>query len=192
MIGLAALADDFVPIYYGPEFDAAVLPLLLLLPGVLGFALARPIFAIGQGKGQLQTLIAATGTASLINLVLNAVLIPQYGMLGAAVATSVGYGSMLVLHVIAAQRIGFNPLSDLRIKRTIIVALVSGGMIFGLSSVIRSSVLSLIIVPPIGFLVYSSLSLRFSVISPEEAQPVIQRLPNPIKNYTEYIIQLIS
>jgi O-antigen/teichoic acid export membrane protein len=192
MSGLAALAHDFIPIYYGSEFDAAVLPLLLLLPGVLGFALARPIFAIGQGKGQLQILIAATGTASLINVFLNALLIPSYGMMGAAVATSVGYGSMLVLHVLAALRIGFNPIDDLRLKRVTTVAVIAAAVIFGLSSIIGSSMVSLVIVPPIGFIVYSALSLKFSVISSEEARQVVQHLPSPLKNYTEVIIRVVS
>jgi O-antigen/teichoic acid export membrane protein len=191
-IGLASLAHDFIPIYYGPEFDAAVLPLLLLLPGVFGFALARPIFAIGQGKGQLQILIVATGAASLLNVFLNAVLIPRYGMVGAAVATSMGYGSMLVLHVLAARRIGFNPLDDLRLKNLIVVAVVSAGVIFGLSSVIRSSIVSLVIVPPIGFIVYSTMSLRFSVVSPEEVRQITWRLPTPVKDWINEIVRYVS
>lgn len=192
MIGLAALAHDFIPIYYGPEFDAAVLPLLLLLPGVLGFALARPIFAIGQGKGQLHILIMATGTASLVNLCLNALLIPSYGMTGAAIATSIGYGSMLVLHILAARRIGFNPINDLRLIRIAAVAIIATGVIFGLSSAINSSIVSLIIVPPVGFLVYSILSLRFSVVSPEETIIITQQLPSPLKDYIERGIRFVS
>ncbi|OYR83512.1 polysaccharide biosynthesis protein [Halorubrum ezzemoulense] len=191
-IGLAALVRDFVPLYFGSGFDAAVLPLLLLLPGVLGFALARPIFAIGQGKGQLRVLILATGTASLINLCLNALLIPTYGTRGAAVATSIGYGSMLVLHVIAARRVGFDPVDDLRLTRITIVALLAAGVIFGLSSAIDSSIASLIVVPPVGFVVYAVLTLRLSVISPKETELITQRLPEPIRDQVESIIQFVS
>lgn len=192
MIGLAALAHDFISIYYGSEFNAAVMPLLLLLPGVLGFALTRPIFAIGQGKGQLHVLIIATGTSSLVNLGLNALLIPLYGMVGAAIATSIGYGSMLVLHILAARRIGFNPINDLRLMRVTVVAVITGGIIFGLSSAINSSIASLIVVPPVGFIVYSTLLLRFSVISPEETALITQQLPNQFKIYTERVIRFVS
>lgn len=191
-IGLAALVRDFVPLYFGENFGAAVLPLLLLLPGALGFALARPIFAIGQGKGQLRVLILATGTASLINLCLNALLIPTHGATGAAVATSIGYGSMLVLHVIAARQVGFNPINDLRLIRISVVSLLAASVIFGLSSVIDSSITSLIVIPPIGFIVYSILALRLSVIPPEETELIIQRFPEPIRDEVESIIQLAS
>lgn len=180
--GLAALAQDFVPIYYGEGFTDAVTPLLLLLPGALGFAVARPIFAIGQGKGQLRTLIVATGTASLINLCMNALLIPRYGMTGAAIATSVGYGSMLLLHVIAARRIGFNPISDLRLLKMLAVASATAIVVFVLSYSINSSVLSLLVIPPVGFTVYTVLSLRLSVVDLNEVSPVIEKLPGPIRN----------
>jgi O-antigen/teichoic acid export membrane protein len=192
MIGIAALARDFIPIYYGPAFDAAVIPLLLLLPGVLGFALARPIFAIGQGKGQIYILIIATGTAALVNLCLNALLIPYYGMVGAAIATSVGYGSMVILHILAARRIGFNPIHDLRLRKLAVVAIISTGVIFGLSSAISSPIASLIVVPLVGFIVYSILTLRFSVISLEETALITQHLPSPLKDYTEMGIRFIS
>jgi len=49
-VGLAALADIAVPIYFGAEAEPAITPLLLLLPGALGFAIARPILAVSQGK----------------------------------------------------------------------------------------------------------------------------------------------
>jgi len=192
MIGLAALAHDFIPIYYGPGFDAAVLPLLLLLPGVLGFALARPMFAIGQGKGQLHTLIIATGTASLVNLCLNVLLIPFYGMVGAAISTSVGYGLMLILHILAARKIGFNPINDIRLIRIVVVAVIAAGFIFGLSSAINSSILSLIVVPPIGFIVYSILTLKFSVLTPEDTALITRQLPNRAQFYTEKLIQFVS
>lgn len=192
MIGLAALVHDFIPMYYGPEFDAAILPLLLLLPGVLGFALARPIFAIGQGKGQLQILVFATGAASLINVVLNALLIPNYGMIGAAIATSTGYGSMLALHILAARRIGFNPLKNLPIMRIMVVGFLAATMIFGLSSAIDSSTASLIFIPPIGFIIYSILSLRLSVISIEETKLLTRHLPDPVKSYLEKSIYFVS
>jgi len=37
IVGLATLADDFIPLYFGADFAVAVTPMILLLPGVLGF-----------------------------------------------------------------------------------------------------------------------------------------------------------
>ena len=75
-IGLLVLADEAIPLYFGDDFTGTVAPLLVLLPGTLGFALARPLYAINQGSGRLRVPILATGAAAGINVVLNAVLIP--------------------------------------------------------------------------------------------------------------------
>lgn len=191
-IGLSALAGDFLPLYFGSEFEASVLPLLLLLPGVIGFSLARPIFAIGQGKGDLRILIVATGIAAVVNFVLNILLIPAYGPLGAAGATSVGYGLMAVLHIRGAHRIGFNPIQDLRLVQIGIVATTTAVITFGIAEVINSPIVSLIVVPPLGFITYSILSLRFGVITSGEVEPLRKRLPDRASRYVELILRILT
>ncbi|WP_224448742.1 polysaccharide biosynthesis C-terminal domain-containing protein [Haloprofundus salilacus] len=184
LIGLAALAEEFMQLYFGTEFDAAVTPLLLLLPGVLGFALARPIFAIGQGKGDLRVLIFATGTAAIINLVLNLSLIPRYGMAGAAIATSVGYGSMIIFHGAVARRIGYNPFGDLRLLSFTVTAGLSAVAIVGLATMIESTFVSLVVVPPVGFVIYATLALRTRVIDADEAISLLEQAPAPLSGWS--------
>lgn len=179
-LGLAALADPFVPLYFGAEFTAAIEPLLLLLPGVIGFAIARPIYAIGQGKGDLRILIIATGVAATLNVVLNLLLIPRFGMHGAAVATSIGYGSMAGLHVWSARRIGFNPIADLRLGRVALCTLGAAPVILGLAYVIPWSYVSLFVVPPIGFVVYVGLAFMTGAVDRDETQQLVDRLPAPL------------
>ncbi|WP_411964462.1 polysaccharide biosynthesis C-terminal domain-containing protein [Haloferax sp. YSMS24] len=182
-MGIAVLAQDFIPLYFGPDFDKSVGPLLLLLPGALGFALARPIFAVGQGKGALNILILATGTAALINLFLNLLLIPRYGMAGAAMATSMGYGSMFGFHVLAARRIGFNPLKNVRVSRIILIGTLSAPAIIATEVFLSSPIISLLIVPPTGFVVYTALLFKFGVITLNEVNDIIVRFPSPIPQY---------
>lgn len=176
-IGLAALADAFVPLYFGASFAPTVTPLLLLLPGTIGFAVTRPILAIGQGEGSLRVLIYATGVAAGLNLALNLALIPRYGMVGAAVATSVGYGSMLLLHVRSARIIGFDPVSDLRLGRVTLAAVPAALAIFLLADAIGSDLLALAVVPPVGFLAFAALSYSTGAIDREEVGELVSYLP---------------
>ena len=176
-IGLASLADIVVPLYFGDEFAPAVGPLLVLLPGAIGFAVSRPIFAIGQGEGSLRVLIYATGVAATLNLVLNLVLIPQYGMIGAAVATSIGYGSMVLLHVWSARQIGFDPAGDLRLGRVALTAIPSAAVIFLLADAIRSDLLSLVIVPPAGFLAFAAFTYATGAVDRSELDELMDQLP---------------
>ena len=179
-IGLAALAEAFVPLYYGDPFSAAIFPLLLLLPGVVGFAGARPLQAISQGSGKIKILIVATGGAAGLNLVLNAVLIPIYGMNGAAVATSVGYASMFGFLVWAAWRIGYDPLDDFRPLRILATGAVSAPPILLLADAIGSDVVALVVVPPIGAVVYLLAAVLLGAIDTGEITEIVRKFPLPI------------
>lgn len=168
VVGLAALAEPFVRVYYGPEFSATTLPLLMLLPGTLGFAATRPLLSTGQASGQFRDLIISTGIAAGLNLILNIILIPQYGMYGAAFATSIGYGSMFILHIWSAHRIGFDPLLDLRLGKIIICGLVTAGVVFPLSWNLTGIIVPLVVIPPIGFSIFVITAIVCGAISEEE------------------------
>ena len=190
-MGIAALVEVFMRYYFGPAFVPASVVVLLLLPGVVGFAVARPLFAIGQGKGQLRLLIIATGTAAGLNLVLNLLLIPPYGMYGAAVATSIGYGSMLVFHVLAARKIGFDPLGDLRLQRLCAVVAVSAPVIFG-SAWLLPPLVGLVVVPILGGTVYGVAAIRFRLLSPAEVTGLLDRLPASVNGPLSRFVSLVA
>ncbi len=188
-IGMAALAEDVVPVYWGPGSEPVIDPLVLLLPGAVGFALARPILAISQGKGELRYPIAATGVAALVNAVLNAVLIPRYGIQGAAVATSIGYGSMAVLHVWSARRVGFDPLADARYGRIAATTVVAAVPIFLLADAISASVavplvgpipVSAAVVPPVGLAFFLVTAVVFRALELTEMLRILTQFPDPI------------
>ncbi|WP_254863541.1 flippase [Halovivax gelatinilyticus] len=178
-IGIAALAEPFVRLYFGSEFLPSVGPLLVLLPGAFGFAIARQLVSIGQAKGDLRVLIVATGTAAGVNLILNLVLIPPFGMWGAAAATTVGYGSMAVLHVRAARSIGVDPLADLRLGPTTATVAVAAPVIFAIGYLLDGFV-ALLVVPPVGFVVYAAAALKTGAIEADELGAVVGSLPKPI------------
>ncbi|RKD89150.1 flippase [Halopiger aswanensis] len=179
-VGLAALADVAVPLYFGSEAEPAIKPLLLLLPGAIGFALARPILAISQGNGTLRYPVVATGVAAGINLVLNALLIPLYGMQGAAIATSVGYGSMFVFHCWSARRVGFDPLADARLGRTALTTVLAGGPIVALAAAISNPWVALAVVPPIGFAIFLAFALLVGALDPTDPFEVLSAFPDPV------------
>jgi O-antigen/teichoic acid export membrane protein len=190
--GLLVLADDFMPLYFGTEFSAAVRPMTLLLPGVVGLAMARPINAIVQGSGQLRVLLYATGAAATINLALNLLLIPPYGMAGAAVATSVGYGSMAVFSTIASRRVGFDPAGDLRLSRISLAALVATAVMFAADLTVTNRYLALTGIPVLGTVVYLGVIFRTGAITEHETRQVTERLPDLIASPTNRVIALIT
>lgn len=175
-IGLAALARPFVILYYGEDFIPSTLPLIILLPGAFGFAVARPILSIGQGKGELMPLIKVTGIAALVNLILNLLLIPRYGMIGAATATSVGYFLMLVLHIFTANKLEFYPLEDIRIKSLVSTSILTASVVFLSSYLLDDPFISLFIIPLLGLFVFTTSALVFGAIDKGEINDIMGKI----------------
>ncbi len=108
---LGALAWVLLPRLLGPQYDAARLPLLLLLPGVALYAGASSLSAFHtnqQGRPQWAARVAAVSLGLTVLLAIWAV--PRFGGIGAALATSLAYSVAFVwaLHgFLRDQRLGW-------------------------------------------------------------------------------------
>ncbi|MEM4779989.1 MAG: oligosaccharide flippase family protein [Halalkalicoccus sp.] len=204
-VGIAVLAAEFVPRYYGAEFEPTITPLLLLLPGTVGFAVARPILSVSHARGDMRVMILATGAAAVMNLLLNLALIPRYGIEGAAVATSLGYISLPMFHLWGARAIGYNPMGDIRpIPISITVAgtgIALLGLTLGIDALIATplatvgvplvgttltvgpALIAFFVVPPIGFAIYALLALITRAVDPTEIAAIVRGMPAPINRY---------
>jgi O-antigen/teichoic acid export membrane protein len=80
-----------IPLFYGVDFFGSVIPFLLLLPGIVGMVLSKIIFAnlSGSGKPQFATYSSMVTFAATIGL--DILLIPGYGIAGAAIASTIAY-----------------------------------------------------------------------------------------------------
>jgi len=133
-------------------------------------------------------LIIATGSTASLNVILNLLLIPPYGMNGAAVATSIGYGSMAVTYVYAARVIGFDPTNELKLARIAASSLVTLVVLLALDSLVAGRILSLAVLPVIGGIVYSGLIFQTRVVTIKEANQALDELPDPISVFGKRIV----
>jgi len=90
-IPMAVLASVVVPVLFGLAFDNAVLPARILLIGLAaeGVGGVATAFLFGRGRPGLNSLAAGAGV--VVTLVLDVLLIPRFGAVGAAVASSAAY-----------------------------------------------------------------------------------------------------
>jgi O-antigen/teichoic acid export membrane protein len=198
-LGLAAVtASGLVAWIYGPSYTLAVylLAVLVIAAQVREYSLRTLMGLQREHLGELRVLIAATGAAASLNVVLNALLIPLYGMSGAALATTIGYGSLSLFQVYGARYIGYQPFRNARLPQIGLTALFSGLVIAGLAGILGSTTLAalgvslvwgvartpiaLLIVPPIGLLFYAGLALATGAIDIEEIEEILERVPGPI------------
>ena len=74
-------------------------------------------------------MLQVTAAAAILNVALNAALIPRYGIAGAAAATAVTEGIRMVIAALLARREGFPLVSGARLWRASAAALVMGGVV---------------------------------------------------------------
>ncbi|MFN2468650.1 MAG: lipopolysaccharide biosynthesis protein [Gaiellaceae bacterium] len=104
-LGLSLLSPWLVRLLTTPEFYEAsrvVAPLSFAAVAFAGYI----VMAIGVGRARrTQFNWVVTGAAAVLNVALNLILIPPYGMMGAAVATVAAYALMFAGMTWQAQRI---------------------------------------------------------------------------------------
>lgn len=88
MVGLAAIASGFMPWYLGEEYSISATVIVVLSPICVLNALANVLGAqYLTAVNKTKELTISYYSAAFINLVINAVLIPYWGCIGAAIAT---------------------------------------------------------------------------------------------------------
>ena len=103
--GLASVAKEFAPLFYGAEFaeyGTLMIPLSMTLL-TIGFAnVVRTQWVLPQKRDGIFVKSVLTGAA--VNVVLNAILIPPYGALGAVGATLAAELSVPVVQFIILRK----------------------------------------------------------------------------------------
>ena len=95
--GLLVLSGKFViQFLFSKAFASAYVPMLALLPGVLCLGGGKVLLAYISGRGYPIYQSICIGISLVVTVVLDFILIPQYGILGAAVASSVSYATILL------------------------------------------------------------------------------------------------
>lgn len=172
VIGVFVLNDEFLRTYFGAGFIASEQPLEILLPGVLFFSVARVIWPVMQAGGHLRGLLGIIYGSLATNILLNLLLIPRFGIVGASISTSFSYGLMAVLHVWIARENDVRPLSRLPVVRLVAIAGITLAVLMSIDT--RLGLFgSLTVVPIVGLILYSGLLVVFDVVSINEARQLV-------------------
>lgn len=115
----AAFGPRLVRFVYGSEFADAGVALRLIIPGVVAYSVVAVLsrYLSGGGRPGTGTVILLFGLAA--NVVANLILVPRYGILGAAVASSISYGlTALVMLAVFIRLSGRGPVETLIVRRS--------------------------------------------------------------------------
>jgi O-antigen/teichoic acid export membrane protein len=93
-----------------PAFTPALPALYVLLPAVVSLAIARVVGEYVSGLGLTARTSAATVVGFVVNIGANVVLIPLYGIVGAAAASLISYTTTAVIITLIASRLARAPM----------------------------------------------------------------------------------
>ena len=111
-LGAAAVSPIIVPAIFGSQFDDSVLPFVWLLPGTIAAAGTKILAAYVFSRGR-PLINAQVGAAVLVvTIVGDLILIPPFGVPGAAAASSFAYCCGLALTSIAYRRLSGGSIGD--------------------------------------------------------------------------------
>jgi O-antigen/teichoic acid export membrane protein len=98
-IFILLVAGKLIPFLYTDQFLGSIYPLFILLPGVLMLSMWKIIISDLAGRGFPQYKSITSTAGMILNVILNIILIPLYGINGAALATSLSYTLTTILSI---------------------------------------------------------------------------------------------
>jgi len=162
-----------INILFGPEYLAAENSLRLLLIGVFFSSICivsqNLISMIGKSRLILMNMIIVT----IINVILNIILIPKHGINGAAFSMSFSFIILGILFLIEAK--SFTSILPFRIKmiNIVLASLISLGVLYLLKMYISINLASIIIISIIFFCVYFVLLILLKGLDRNDKKMII-------------------
>ena len=126
------LGSHIIVLFYSKQFYKSVLPFQILLIGVIAISGSRILANDLSGRGRLQENIYINTFSVILNIILNLILIPKFGIKGAAWATTISYNVTFLIRLLIYSKISGNKTkeiiiiqkSDIALYRNIFSALV--------------------------------------------------------------------
>ena len=155
MFGIAAIAENFIPWYLGNEFLDTSVALMILSPIVLsntliGISGTQYFIATNQVK----ILLFSNSLAAVLNIIVNRMLIPQWGYIGAAIATLISnYVLVMVQYYALSKQVAIREMFK-RTEKYLIVSSIMFGVVYAIGEVVPHNPFSTILQIMIGMIVY--------------------------------------
>lgn len=126
ILTLFVFADVFIVQFFGQDYTRAIVPFQILLLGVLLFTQTQLNHSIIAAIGKPKTITKIIFLAAAVNAGLNFLLIPYYGIIGAAATTLVSYAltffmSRYYLAMYTHTRISLLPLLKITLSAVLFV-----------------------------------------------------------------------
>ncbi len=102
--GLSALAPRIIPLVYGHKFDGAVAPFVILPWVLLPIFIDFPVGSLLNATHRAHLKTTAMVMTMIVNVVMNLILVPMYGPVGAAWSGVVSFWTLMAIGLCFSQK----------------------------------------------------------------------------------------
>lgn len=95
---ICIFAEPIMLLLFGAEYKDSSDVLFWLAPGIVALSIPKVLISHLAAKNKLGVAVKASTTSMVLNVVLNIILIPFYGLIGAAIASSISYGVYFIIY----------------------------------------------------------------------------------------------
>lgn len=178
-VGTLILSEDLLRILFGPEFTVAWVALIILvggkIPQSLHILLSQALNAIDRPD---LAAIAAIISA-VLNLLFNIILIWQYGLVGAAIATTTSFAVNTLLHTYFLKQFLEIKLPLREAGWSVVASVIMGVFVFGIRTITKpTGILSLMGIILFGAIIYFSVLLMYTPVRIETKRLASFVIPN--------------
>ncbi len=154
--GIIAVADVFVPIFFGKQYMGVISVIKMMAPLIVIIGLSNCLgshYYTPSGRRRESAVYIVVG--AIINVVLNIILIPEFKSIGAVIATLVGELVITLLYFLNSK--GYVDYSAFisQIIKKIIAASVMYWILIVLGRIIETNIQTLVIMVILGVIIYS-------------------------------------
>src|SRR3989338_2183917 len=171
VVGICILAKDIILALYTEEYLASLLPLQILISSLLFSFVSFPIGSFLNACNRQGVQTAIVGSVMVVNVLLNIILIPRLGIVGAAVAACVGNVLLSVLGYIFIPKIA--SISHAFIAKTFVQLSVAAG-VMGLFVWLTNQYLHFLVAIVVGACVYSTMLILTRAVTLKNIQELVQ------------------
>jgi O-antigen/teichoic acid export membrane protein len=181
-VGLIMIAPRFVPVFFGAEFmpvvpSMQVLSLLILIIGINNFFAVQIL--VGAGFDEKVFVVLLSGTVS--GFLLNLLLIPFYGALGASIASVVAEIIVTVVAIVFVAKLVPVRLCRKNVFQPVIASIPVVFVSAGLSSVTENNSIYLLLTVTTSAVLY--FFIMIAVFKNDEATQIFHAVMKKIRRY---------
>lgn len=183
--GLAALGKIFVIKVYGPAYLPSILPLYVLLTSLVFAFLDFPVGSLLNACHRQTVQTGAMGVTMFLNIILNLLLIPYWGVVGAAMAALIGNFTLVFIGYLWVPKIIHPPGAVFwwKLLKILVAAGLMGGLVYAIQSPLTSLLapqgliktaiyLGILIIVGVG--AYLLLLMAFRLMTKEEVGKMVE------------------